>query len=856
MYKRLRNLLLAVFTLMAALLGASTLLSHNILETDSELTQAVQLASGQSIAVNRLAVLISQLSQPNPPYDDFTLSLFREEMEDALNEVQFNQSELVAWIDERTRYQQLKRDLRPYFGGVRDTNVQVRWLRETANLVLNELLTTESAQAELIQLHRLALVSSEVSRSYLEVKKLLEFAVQKNMDQQVLMQRSFLLVLLGVLVASWLFLMRPLFRKFTENWTTLNTQKERLDLALQTSKIGNWWISDNQLWLDERAREMLALTNQVVSWDNFWRIWSMADQLVLKEKINLLQTEGESLDINLVLHLGNGERYISLSGRAIRDTDGVINQMVGICVDNTEQKITEKVLEDNIITSELANQAKSEFLANMSHEIRTPMNAIIGLGQLLEATKLNTEQESYVHLMQASAKQLMGLLNDTLDFSKIEAQKLKLETTTFDLTELLDELSNIMVSSATEKGIDVLFHVHPDTPVKLLGDPLRLGQVLINLVSNAIKFTERGVVSIFIKPVDIAGNDVELELRVKDTGIGMTRDEQVKLFNAFSQTDGSITRKFGGTGLGLAISQHLVDLMQGQIQVASTKGQGSEFYFQIHLQLSNPLQLKNLFPKMAKEMHVALVCENPHLAENLADWLEMIGSHFRVYHDLNEYEHGVVDNCDLLLVDEQELMTGEVADVLRRQSQQGKVGIMKSVGNREKIPETLFEYVDWTLTKPITHRDLLRMYSGLATGTEVSEQIPGNLIHKQVLKGFRILAVEDNKVNQILIRKLLQKAGAEVELAENGQKALDVLKSQPQDYNLVLMDMQMPIMDGVTATIAIRSKLRLVNLPIIGLTANAMAGDRERCLNAGMNDYLTKPINQVQLFDTLSRWLQ
>ena len=499
---------------------------------------------------------------------------------------------------------------------------------------------------------------------------------------------------------------------------------------------------------------------------------------------------------------------------------------------------------------------KSEFMAEMSHELRTPLNGVIGFTRQLYKTPLNKHQKDYLDTIELSANSLLTIISDILDFSKLEAGAMELESMQFQLRDNINEVMTLLAPSAHEKQLELSIFIHPQVPDNLTGDPTRFKQILINLLSNAIKFTERGVVSIFIKPVDIAGNDVELELRVKDTGIGMTRDEQVKLFNAFSQTDGSITRKFGGTGLGLAISQHLVDLMQGQIQVASTKGQGSEFYFQIHLQLSNPLQLKNLFPKMAKEMHVALVCENPHLAENLADWLEMIGSHFRVYHDLNEYEHGVVDNCDLLLVDEQELMTGEVADVLRRQSQQGKVGIMKSVGNREKIPETLFEYVDWTLTKPITHRDLLRMYSGLATGTEVSEQIPGNLIHKQVLKGFRILAVEDNKVNQILIRKLLQKAGAEVELAENGQKALDVLKSQPQDYNLVLMDMQMPIMDGVTATIAIRSKLRLVNLPIIGLTANAMAGDRERCLNAGMNDYLTKPINQVQLFDTLSRWLQ
>jgi two-component system sensor histidine kinase/response regulator len=416
----------------------------------------------------------------------------------------------------------------------------------------------------------------------------------------------------------------------------------------------------------------------------------------------------------------------------LRDDSGKLLGIVAIGRDVTERKKAEEQIRHAKELAEEATRMKTDFLANMSHEIRTPMNAIIGMSHLALKTDLTPRQRDYIGKVQASGRHLLGVVNDILDFSKVEAGKLRIEHTDFELQELLDNVSNLTMEKSSGKGLELVFDIAPDVPPRLLGDSLRVGQILINYANNAVKYTEKGRIVIAARVRERSSRDVLLHFSVADTGIGLTAEQIGRLFHSFQQADSSTTRKYGGTGLGLAISKNLAQLMGGEVGVQSQFGRGSNFWFTV------------------------------------------------------------------------------------------RMGIGKAAGSEPAPPPAA------------PSREAL------------GQPGPGG--------GARILLVEDNDINQIVACEILRDADFVVEVADNGRIALEMARQGT--FDLVLMDMQMPEMDGVTATVELRKLPAFATLPIVAMTANAMQRDRDRCLDAGMNDFVTKPIDPDDLCAVLLRWLR
>ncbi|MBF0237112.1 MAG: response regulator [SAR324 cluster bacterium] len=518
-----------------------------------------------------------------------------------------------------------------------------------------------------------------------------------------------------------------------------------------------------------------------------------------------------------------------------------------------------------------ANQTKSEFLANMSHELRTPMNAIIGFSGLALKTDLTPKQYDYISKTESAGKSLLRIINDILDFSKIEAGKIEMESIEFNLEEVMNNITSIVSMRASEKDLELIYQIDNQVPLFLQGDPLRLGQILINLVNNAIKFTETGHILLKINLVNQKESRCTLQFSVQDTGIGMTQDQKSRLFSAFSQADSSITRKFGGTGLGLAISKRLVEMMGGKIEVESEPGKGSTFNFSISLNQthhSSPSPLR--IPSDITVVKVLVVDDNPMAREVLSEQLQsmksVVSTCSSAIEALKELEQASAEgHCyDLVLMDwKMDEMDGiEASRLIMNQLRLEKIPkiiLVTGFGREEVLKQAETSGIHAYLMKPIAPSllfDTIMNVFGYEAPSSLHPKVFRDLVQKQerLWKGNRILLVEDNVLNQQVAFEILTSAGLKVEVACNGQEAVEAL--QQKAYELVLMDVQMPVMGGYEATRLIRKIPQFKDLPVIAMTAHAMTGAREECLAAGMNDYVSKPIDPEELFKVLENWLK
>jgi two-component system sensor histidine kinase/response regulator len=543
---------------------------------------------------------------------------------------------------------------------------------------------------------------------------------------------------------------------------------------------------------------------------------------------------------------------------------------VGLVRDITERKRSEDASRRARAAAEVANRTKSDFLANMSHEIRTPMNAIMGMTYLALRAAPSPQQHGYLTKIGHAAQSLLGIMNDILDFSKIEAGKLEMEHIAFSLDEvLLRNLVDIVGQKAEEKGIALEFSVAQETPRFLIGDPLRLGQVLINLVNNAIKFTDQGKILVKVQADERTLDRVRLQFSVSDTGIGISPDQMENLFQSFNQGDSSFTRKYGGTGLGLAISKQLCELMGGSIAAESELGKGSIFRFtadfgiagdelpRVARESRGPSLTRNVLivddSESARSVLLAMLQANSFLARAVSSGEEALSALTR--------GSQVGHPFDLVLMDWR-LPGIDGIEASRRIKEHPTLSpipaiLMISAFESEEVLNGLSDpRFDGFLVKPVAEQLLMRTIASIraerADGPAPAiPSAPGYVPPE--LSGRHVLVVEDNEINQDLASELLGDLGIRVAIADNGRAGVDQVCTEA--FDLVLMDIQMPVMDGLTATKLIRSKERFRQLPIIAMTAHAMRGDRERSLDAGMNDHLTKPINPESLTATLLRWI-
>ncbi len=509
------------------------------------------------------------------------------------------------------------------------------------------------------------------------------------------------------------------------------------------------------------------------------------------------------------------------------------------------------------LAAENLSKERSSFLANMSHEIRTPMNAVIGFAHLLSKSALGHREKDFVHRIESAGKLLLGVVNDILDFSKIDAGKLALDSDVFDLDEVLDNLSALVRERAQEKQLSLEYVVAPDVPRTFEGDALRLSQVLINLVGNAIKFTDQGAVTVFVERISQQENRLELGFRIQDTGIGMSREQTEKLFKAFSQADTSITRRYGGTGLGLAISKRLIELMGGKIEVQSESGVGSVFSFAVHLRVATKVSAN--VPLDGRR--ILVVDDNPlarmvlsRLLNNNACEVRAVASGIEALSEL-EASNSLAFDCIMLDLNMPEMDGITLAKRIRQHyGDHAKLVLVTAANVHDEDLFEMLEDFDAVIEKPVTASRVAQVLAKVIEGRVADSGLVANLESGTPLAGVHVLVAEDVPTNQMIIRELLESLGANVILAANGKLALERLAEHASKTDLVLMDIQMPVMDGLEATRQIRAGNVRPDIPVIALTAHAMDEERERTQAAGMNDFVTKPIDPEQLLAVLSRW--
>ena len=596
-----------------------------------------------------------------------------------------------------------------------------------------------------------------------------------------------------------------------------------------------------------------------------WEVLILA--LALADRFHLMEEEKNNVQITYSAKLKEANNKLALANRKLEQLNNELEERINARtkeLKDSNKNLTIEAGERHIAENKAkkASQAKSEFLANMSHEIRTPMNAIIGMSVLALQLPLTSRLKNYLNTINRAGNSLMRIINDILDFSKIEAGKLDFEAIDFNLQNTLDNIIHIFNDQVREKEIELVMHTAKDVPNFLIGDPLRVEQVLLNLVSNGIKFTDLGEVAVHITCIEHNQSEATLLFAVSDSGIGLSPTQTEQLFAAFHQADSSITRKHGGSGLGLAISRQLAKMMNGSIAVTSQLGQGSTFSFtaRFSLQKEQPSPFNVLSHDDCSQKTI-LVCHTNKIARKAwIDTLEDAGfstipvpSAYDIPLTLSTEEGAQVNmilanldhDPDLVFTSLEKISTSHIPIAL---------ALNDTTGHDTKRARSMG--ILYTIDKPVTQKEILQTIGqGLGLIAEREETSNPELLTLPNFKGAKILVAEDNHINQQVVQEILKNSGCNVILANNGKEALTILEEDEDDIKLVLMDLQMPVMDGLQATEQIRSNPKTADMVVIALTAHSIAGDREKCLQVGMNDYVSKPIDQNILYTIMGKYL-